>query len=227
MLNMSRIFLLEDDPVLGQTMKRGFELEGYEVVWAKDLRTAVAQWQASPIDLFVLDWNLPDGTGLSLCQTIRKTQTRIPIIFLTARTDEEFAVEALSAGAHDYLRKPCGQSELLVRVKRLLGEAVVREEIIRFGDLVLHLGSRKAEIKGIEVALHRREFDVLVHLVKNGSVVSSRNAILSVIDPDQSITDRAVDAHMSRLRNRFREFGIASIEIKSIYGEGYRLEKVS
>jgi len=222
---MSRIFLLEDDPVLGQTLKRGFELEGYEVVWAKDLRTALSNWRNARIDLFVLDWNLPDGTGLAFCEKIRQVTETTPIIFLTARTEEETAVRALTMGAHDFLRKPCGQAELSARVKRLLGEALNHERTLRFGDLVLQLGSRKARFKDVELAIHHKEFDVLVHLVKNGSVVSSREAILEIVDPEQTISDRAIDAHMSRLRSKFRALGIDSIEIKSIYGEGYRLEK--
>ena len=224
---MSRIFLLEDDPVLGETVKRGFELEGYEVVWVRDLKSALPSWRAAGADLYILDWNLPDGTGLSLCEKIRAVDAKTPVIFFTARTEEETAVEAITTGAQDFLRKPCGQKELLARIKRLLGEALSKEETLRFGDLVLSLGSRKARFRDREIDVHRKEFEVLVHLVRNGDVVSSREAILDIIDPEQSISDRAVDAHMSRLRNRFRKSGIDSIEIKSIYGEGYRLEKAS
>lgn len=224
---MSCIFLLEDDPILGQTVKRGLELEGYTVVWARDLRTGHSLRGQTLVDLYILDWNLSDGTGLSFCTQIRDDDKRVPIIFLTARTEEETAVEALSAGAHDFIRKPCGQAELLARAKRLLGEALNLEELVRFGDLTLHIGSRKARFKNVEFPLQRREFDVLVHLARNGGVISSRDAILEILDPDQTITDRAVDAQMSRLRGRFREFGIEAIEIKSIYGQGYRLEKAS
>lgn len=222
---MSCIFLLEDDPVLGQTLKRGFELEGYKVAWTKDLRSAMDTWQKAAADLYVLDWNLPDGTGLRFCEALRDQNVKKPILFLTAQVAEDKAVQALTAGAHDFLRKPCGQNELIARIKRMLGEALVCEETIRFGDLVLHLGTRKAMYLQIELKMHRKEFDVLVHLVKNGGVISTRNAILAVIDQEQTISDRAVDAHMSRVRNRLKESGVDRIEIKSIYGQGYRLEK--
>jgi DNA-binding response OmpR family regulator len=224
---MSLIFLLEDDPMLGQTVTRGLELDGYEVNWVKDLKSALSVWSAANVDLFILDWNLPDGTGLSFCKTIRKQNVKVPILFLTAQAGEENAIQALTAGAYDYLRKPCGQNELTVRIKRILGEALIREETIRFGDLVLQLGSRKAKYRETDLKVHRKEFDVLVHLIKNGGVITSREAILEVIDPEQVIADRAVDAHMSRLRNRLRDAGITAIEIKSIYGQGYRLEKAS
>lgn len=224
---MSLIFLVEDDPLLGQTVKRGLELEGYEVSWVKDLKSALNAWNAGKVDLFILDWNLPDGTGLSFCKKVREQDSKVPILFLTAQTSEENAVQALTAGAHDYLRKPCGQTELATRIKRMLGEALNHEESIRFEDLVLQLGSRRAKYRETELKIHHKEFDVLVHLVKNGGVISSRDAILEVIDPEQSITDRAVDAHMSRLRNKLKSAGVTTIEIKSIYGQGYRLEKAS
>lgn len=224
---MSLIFLVEDDPMLGQTVKRSLELEGYEVSWVTDLKSAWNTLNVVKVDLFILDWNLPDGTGLSFCRKVREQNAKVPILFLTAQVSEENAVQALTAGAHDYLRKPCGQSELAARIKRMLGEALIHEEVIRFEDLILQLGSRKAKYRETELKIHRKEFDVLVHLVKNGGVISSRDAILEVIDPDQTITDRAVDAHMSRLRNRMKEAGVTTIEIKSIYGQGYRLERAS
>ena len=222
---MSCIFLLEDDPVLGETVKRGFEIEGYQVLWARDLRSAMELSKQASVDLYLLDWNLPDGTGLSFCEQLRRLNVTSPILFLTARTEEEFAVQALSAGAHDFIRKPCGQQELLARIKRLLGETFMNDEVLRFADLKLYLGSRKMKFREIEMSIHRKEFDVLVHLVRNGDVVTSRDSVLNIIDPDGTISDRAVDAHMSRLRTRFREMGIDSIEIKSIYGQGYRMER--
>ena len=221
------IFLVEDDPQLGHTVSRGLELEGYKVIWVKDLKSALHSWKASNVDLFILDWNLPDGTGLEFCKRVRDQKAQVPILFLTAQTSEEYAINALTAGAQDYLRKPCGQGELVARIKRMLGEALSQEDIIRFEDLVLQLGSRKAKYGKTELKIHHKEFDVLVHLVKNGGVISSRDAILEVIDPEQIISDRAVDAHMSRLRTRLKKSGITSIEIRSIYGQGYRLEKAA
>ena len=109
----------------------------------------------------------------------------------------------------------------------MLGEALNHEQVIRFEDLILQLGTRKAKYRETELKIHHKEFDVLVHLVKNGGVISSREAILEVIDPEQAITDRAVDAHMSRLRNKLRNAGVTKIEIRSIYGQGYRLERAS
>lgn len=208
-------------------MKRGLELEGYEVRWAQDLKSALNLWKTIKVDLFILDWNLPDGIGLSFCRKVRDQDPKVPILFLTAQTSEENAVQALTAGAHDYLRKPCGQKELTARIRRMLGEALNHEQVIRFEDLILQLGTRKAKYRETELKIHHKEFDVLVHLVKNGGVISSREAILEVIDPEQAITDRAVDAHMSRLRNKLRNAGVTKIEIRSIYGQGYRLERAS
>lgn len=224
-LGMSSILLLEDDPILGQTVTRGLELEGYKVMWAQDLRGALQIRKRAPVDLYILDWNLPDGVGLTVCEKVREKDHAVPILFLTARTEEEAAVQALTSGAQDFVRKPCGQAELLARVKRLLGEALSQGEILRFGNLVLETDCRKARFKDVAIEVSGKEFDVLVHLVRNGGVISSREAILDIIDPERMISDRAVDSHMSRLRNRFRKLGIEAIEIRCIYGEGYRLEK--
>lgn len=222
---MSCIFIVEDDPLLGSTLQRNLELEGYIVVWSRDLATAERQWSNSRADLIILDWNLPDGVGIEFCRRIRLQNPKIPILFLTAESSEETAVEALIAGAQDYLRKPCGGLELSARIRRMLGEALKPDLAIRFEDLVLYLGSRKAKYRDAELSLHRKEFDVLAQLIQNGDVISTRAAILEVIDPEQMIADRAVDAHMSRLRHKLKTAGIMTIEIRSIYGEGYRLEK--
>ena len=112
---MSRILLIEDDPVLGKGVKLGLELEGYGVEWARDLRSAKAANETEKFDLAILDLGLPDGNGLTFCQGLREAGSRMPILILTAKTDEDTVVAGLTAGANDYIRKPFGSRELIAR----------------------------------------------------------------------------------------------------------------
>lgn len=221
---MTHILLLEDDPILGKNLKLSLELEGFQVSWAQDIQTAEKIETESSFDLFVLDWNLPDGSGTDFCARIRKKNTLVPILFLTARTDEDSAVKALTLGANDFIRKPFGQAEFFARIRANLKDTHVREEQIRFGDLLVLVSQRRALWNKEPIELNRREFDVLAFLAKKADTVVTREELLAVIDKEGLLFDRTIDSHLSHLRGRLRKAGISQLQIASIYGVGYRLE---
>ena len=222
---MSEILLVEDDPALGRGICVKLELAGYKVHWTQDLKSAAETNRKKQLDLILLDLNLPDGNGLTFLKTIRQAGSRIPVIILTAKTDEDSVVEGLQLGANDYVRKPFGDKELVARIKAVLKEPQSRDEQVRYGDLLLLLDQRRVMLGDREIELERREYDVLCHLIQNADKVVTREGLIDAFDKDSEISDRTVDSHISHVRARLRKQGVKTIQISSVYGVGYRLEK--
>jgi two-component system, OmpR family, response regulator len=222
---MRRILLVEDDPGIGSGLKKSLEFEGYEVVWARDLRTAKRENEEHEFQLVLLDLGLPDGSGISFCTQIRETGSRLPIIILTAQTHEESVVAGLQAGANDYVRKPFGNRELLARIENVLREPKTREDQLRFVDLLVLRTQRKVMFNSSEIELTRREYDILVYLTENAEGVVTRERLMNHVDQDGQISDRTLDSHLSHVRSKLKKAGMESIKISPVYGIGYRLEK--
>ena len=224
---MGHLFLLEDDVTLGKNLKLYLETHDYSISWARDLRSAKLLYSQKKIDLMILDWSLPDGTGLEFLQSLDKDSAP-PAFFLTAQEDEASAVEALTEGAVDYLRKPFGQGELLVKIKKLLGEAHNRKQLLRFLNLTLDVNSKSAFLNNQLIKLRRREYSILELLLRKSDQIVTRENVLALIDESgEGVFDRTVDSHMSRLRKALKDSGAKDIEIESVYGSGYRLKKVA
>lgn len=224
---MIRILLVEDDPALGTGLKINLEYEGYEVIWARDLRTAQRENESQSFDLTLLDLGLPDGDGVDFCAQVRGGGSRMPIIMLTAKADEESAVRGLMAGANDYMRKPFGNKELVARIVTVLREPKVRDEQLRFENLVILRSQHKVMYGRQEIEFSRREYDLIVMLVENGDNVVTRERLLQMMDREGEILDRTMDSHFSHIRAKLRRAGVTTLQISSIYGVGYRLEKVT
>ena len=222
---MSKILFVEDDPVLGRSLSVNLEIEGYGVVWVRDLKSAIKVNATEAFNLVVLDLGLPDGNGLSFCSRLREAHSRVPIIILTAQTDEESVVEGLTQGANDYVRKPFGARELLARIKTVLREPSLRENQVRFGELVVLIDQRKSFYDGKEIELSRREFDILSFFVQHAEAVVSRERLIEAVDSGSEINDRTIDPHVSHVRARLRTAGAQLLQISPVYGVGYRLEK--
>jgi two-component system, OmpR family, response regulator len=222
---MSRILLVEDDPVLGTGLKVNLELEGHEVTWVRDLSSAQSANSGSKYELAVLDLGLPDGNGLTLCTNVREAGSRMPIIILTAQTDEDSVVRGLAAGANDYVRKPFGNREFLARVKNVLREPAAREDQSRFGEIVVLREQRSVKFNTNEIEFNRREFDIFSFLIDHRDSVVTRQRLLDFLDKEGEILDRTLDSHVSHIRSKLRKAGALSVQISSVYGVGYRLEK--
>jgi len=222
---MNSLLLVEDDPILGRSLTVYLELEGYKVTWARDLRSATEANETSSFELVILDVNLPDGSGLSLCSSIRSKGSRIPIIFLTAKTDEDSVVEGFNAGANDYVKKPFGNRELLARIKAVLREPARRDAQLRFGNLLVLIDKRQVFIEEKEIDFNRREFDILTILIQNSEAVITRESLLNSLNKAEEVFDRTIDSHVSHIRSKLKKANVNSVQITSVYGIGYRLEK--
>lgn len=222
---MARLLLVEDDPILGRSLTVYLELEGYKIEWARDLRSGTAANDKAQFDLVILDVNLPDGSGLDLCQLIRAKGSRVPIIFLTAKTDEDSVVAGFNAGANDYVKKPFGNRELLARIKASLRETTRRDAQMRFGDLLMLVDKRQVFAHEKEIDLNRREFDILAVLMNQAEAVVTRDNLLEALDKDGEIFDRTIDSHVSHIRTKLKKSELETVQISSVYGVGYRLEK--
>ena len=223
---MNELLLVEDDPVLGRGLSVNLEAEGYKVHWARDLSAAVQMQSGLQPNLMILDLNLPDGNGMSLLKSLRMAGSKTPIIILTAKTDEDSVVEGLTSGANDYVRKPFGNKELLARIKTALRDSETSAPQIRYGDLVVVADKRKILYQDKEIELNRREYDILHYFITHSEAVVTRESLLTSLDKDREIFDRTIDSHVSHVRTRLRQAFVADVQINSIYGVGYRLEKL-
>jgi DNA-binding response OmpR family regulator len=223
---ISKIHLIEDDPVLGRSLSISLETENFHVEWSQTLSDAREKIQARVPDLILLDVNLPDGSGFDFLRDLRLSNPSTPVIVLTARTDEDSVVEGLASGANDYVRKPFGTRELLARVSTALKAPVVSPlNVLKYGDLRVDLERRVVTFGERTVEMNRREFDILTYLVRHAEAVVTRDALLEAVNKGGEIYDRTIDSHISHLRARLRKAEVGGIQISSIYGVGYRLEK--
>lgn len=223
---MAQLMLVEDDPILGRSLSVYLELEGYKTNWFKDHKTTCEAIEKSQEDLIILDVNLPDGSGLDICSKIRERGSRVPIIFLTAKTDEDSVVAGFNAGANDYVKKPFGNRELLARIKALLREPLKRDVQLKFGDLLILPDKRQVLFNEKEIELNRREFDILCVFMGNSEVVVTREILLNSLDKNGEVFDRTIDSHISHIRSKLKKSNVTTVQITSVYGVGYRLEKL-
>lgn len=218
---MNRILVIEDDPLIAMTLKMSLPFQGFEVELCENIRDAHQHLTANKFDIILLDVNLPDGSGLDLCEQLRGTGTRTPILVLTARLDEESAVRGIEAGADDYVRKPFGMKELTARINRLINRNP--QSILEFKSLKINLANRSVQIGPNNIFLGKKEFDILALLMKKKGDIASRTDILSAIDEDADIFDRTIDSHISHLRKKLKAAGLKDLLIASVYGVGYQL----
>ena len=221
---MARILLLEDDPILGKGLMIHLQLAGYEVVWESLIAKARASEASGKFDLLILDVNLPDGSGFDLCRDLRKAGSRLPIMMLTARSDDDSIEAGFESGANDYIRKPFSNRELLVRIQAQLKEPFLRDEQIRCGPVLVLVEKRRVLIDGQDMEFNRREFDIFTHLAKSPGAVLSREQLITALDRGDNILDRTIDSHFSHIRIKLKKKGVQNVSIRSVYGVGYALE---
>jgi DNA-binding response OmpR family regulator len=229
---MPQILLVEDDPLISKSLKMSLGYKEYQVFVAGDLATAKKLFSEHTFDLLILDVNLPDGMSFPFCKSVREKDSQLPIIMLTARTDEESAVQGMTSGADDYVRKPFGINELLVRMQKLLERNTKLAKEIKYGPLKISSSKRMAWAYERELSLGKKEFDILHLLIsKQGEVVTREEIVRVFGGEDSEVYDRTVDSHLSHLRKKLRDCmsaenttGEQAIQITPVYGVGYRLE---
>ena len=223
MTALHQILLVEDDPLIARSLVMSLRYEGFSLTVAASAVEAELALVTHGFDLVVLDVGLPDGNGIALCRQLREREPDLPILMLSARSEEASVVDAINGGADDYVRKPCGVRELSVRMRRLLGPARRSRSVASFGPLHLDLHRRTAEVGGRTLQLGKKEYDILALLVHARGDAVTREQILDGVDHSHAVYDRTIDSHLSHLRAKLRECG-AALRIVAIYGVGYRME---
>lgn len=218
------VLLVEDDSQIQKSLKMNLSLSGYEVATADTVSGALALIEKKNFDLYLLDVNLPDGNGLDLCHEIRAKNIDSPVLFLSARTDEETVVKAMNIGAEDYIRKPFGVEELKLRMKKASAHAPAVRRLMEAGPLSLDIGRRSVSVAGKPLSLGRREFDILTVLIKRAGDVVTRENIINYLGENPDIYDRTIDSHVSHLRRKLRELAGETVQIAPVYGVGYKLQ---
>jgi DNA-binding response OmpR family regulator len=195
------VLLAEDDPAIADPLSRALQREGYEVQVVVDGPAVLDATGEQRVDLLVLDLGLPGMDGLEVCRRLRAGGTELPVLMLTARTDEVDFVVGLDAGADDYVAKPFRLAELLARIRALLRRRV--PEVLDAGGVRMDLGARLVTVDGREVQLANKEFELLRVLMSRAGQVVSRDEILSEVWNDlESKTSKTLDMHMSWLRRK-------------------------
>ena len=220
----NKILLVEDDPVLGEGLVLSLTLEGYEVTWAKNFKDGLENFSVKSFHLVVLDIGLPDGLGTNLCREIRSQNREVPIIFLTAKSDEETVVHGLELGANDFVKKPFSHKELMARIRVYFRERYVPATDIKINELMIRPDNRQVFHKDQELGLNRRQFDILSYFATRPDQIITREQLISHLDQGAAIFDRTVDSHLSQLRKILKTHQVNCIQIVPVYGVGYRLE---
>lgn len=215
-----RIFLLEDDAFLRDGLFEMLQKEGYITKCASTCGEAKVLLSGSRFNLIIFDVMLPDGSGLDLCTEIRKVDTNIPILFLTACDDEIQIVRGLDAGADDYVTKPFKLQELLSRIRALLRRN--SNLIMKSKDIVINPQNITVMKNGKNIFVTPTEFQILSILIRNNGIIVTRNTLLQNIwdDNNNFIDDNTLSVHISRLREK-----IGAEHIVTIRGVGYRWEE--
>lgn len=215
--------LIADDEERWRLLVRDFlENEGFEVLEAADGRQAVDTLRADPeINLVILDIMMPVMDGIAACKEIR-TFSKVPIIIVTAREDEESELSGFRCGADEYVSKPIRMRAFMARVGALLKRMVSSAEILEVAGMRINISSREVFIGGTGIPLTPKEFDLLLFLAQNRNIAKSRQEILHVVwDTDFYGDARTVDTHVKNLRMKLGDTGDA---IRTVRSMGYLLE---
>lgn len=226
---MARILIVEDDPIIRQTEEYALRRAGFEVTSAADGLKGLDLALDQKPDLIVLDLMLPGLDGYRFAEEVRRANSEVAIVMVTALDSERDAIRGLDAGADDYIGKPFSMDELLARVRanlrRVRTRAVVdSDEVIEAGDLRVEPGQLIATIAGEPVQLRLKEFQLLVALGRNpGRLMSRQRLANEVWGYDHLPSSRTIDVHIRRLRQAVEEPS-AWEYIQTVHGAGYRFE---
>lgn len=223
---MARVLLAEDDEMISEPLARALRREGYEVTVASDGRAALAKALEDPgHDLLILDLGLPRLDGLDVCRSVRDAGLTLPVLMLTARTDEIDTVVGLDAGADDYVSKPFRLGELLARVRALLrrGDSTQLNRSPT-GALRMDVHARRAFLHDEELRLTTKEFDLLRVLMREEGKVVSREVLMREVWDNWFGSTKTLDMHVSVLRRKIGDDAQDPRHIVTVRGVGFRFQ---
>ena len=221
---MGNILIVEDDPSIRKLVRVNLEKRGYTVSEAGDSHQAMAIFQAQTVDLVLLDLVLPGLSGVDICLWMR-ARSDVPIIVLSARSEEELKVSALDAGADDYVTKPFGQEELLARVRAFLRRSYAvpnaLNEKIQIGELRIDLEERRVFIGENDLHLTRTEYAILAELARHmDAIVTHDELITEVWGLEYRGSNHYLHNYLGRLRKKLGDYGSL---LETVPGMGYNL----
>ena len=223
-----RILVVDDEPDLLELVRVNLSQAGYTVDLASDGSEALRLLESSKPDLVILDLMLPDVSGTEICRQIRANPdlARLPVLMLTALSQEVDRVVGFELGADDYVTKPFSPRELVLRVKALLrrqGQSDPTGQLLKHDNLTLDADRRRCLVGEESIELTAKEFDLLATFMKRPGLVFSRERLLDVVwGSDVAVTLRTIDTHVKRLREKL---GIAGEMIDTVRGVGYRFNE--
>jgi DNA-binding response OmpR family regulator len=215
-----RLLLVEDDPMVGESIRDGLGQEGYAVDWVRDGKAAETALGAEPYAAVLLDLGLPRRDGLEVLRAARARRNAVPILVITARDAVADRVKGLDAGADDYLVKPFDLDELAARVRALVRRAEGRAApVVRHGPIALDPATREVTLRGKAVALSGREFALLQALLQRPGVVLSRAQLEErLYGWEEEVGSNAVEVHIHNLRRK-----LGADTIRNVRGVGYTI----
>lgn len=226
---LQRIALLEDCQIEADGLSRLFQENGYKVVSYSSGFEFLKMLESESFDLMILDWNVPDITGIEVLHAVRNVnQLTTPVLMLTSRASEYDVVQALNRGADDYLQKPWQPFEIVARVNALLRRQRYAQSMQdeRYSDFILDTKQQQITHKGKVVKLSNKEFLLAQLLLRHMGSPVSRAHISQTVWNDTPIEARTLDVHVSRLRQKLSLTAEEGFSLISVYGYGYRLEKL-
>ncbi|MEA3301638.1 MAG: phosphate regulon transcriptional regulator PhoB [Pseudomonadota bacterium] len=225
----TRILIIEDEKPIREMIRFALEREGYSVDEAGDAATATSSISRQRPDLMLVDWMLPEVSGVNLIRSLRRSEINrdIPVIMLTARGEEMDRVKGLEAGADDYMSKPVAIKELLARIRALLrrSRGFSQEETLQSGMIKLNIATHQVTINDQAVHFGQTEYRLLKFFLQHPERVYSRGQLLDLVWGETVyVEERTVDVHILRLRKLLKPYGVESM-IQTVRGAGYRFSQ--
>jgi two-component system response regulator MprA len=225
--NGQRVLIVDDDPELRRFLRGELAFEGYGCGEAGSGQQALTLIRSETWNLVLLDWSLPDFSGVEVCRRVRQANLTMPVLMLTARDDVRERVEALDSGADDYLTKPFSLEELLARVRARLRRTALADgpgDELVLADLIVRPASREVSRGGEPIHLTAKEFDLLVLLLRQAQQVISRDTIFAALWGEQVVgDDNLLDVYVRHLRRKIERSGAPTL-IQTVRGVGFMLK---
>ena len=234
-METKKILVIEDEPNIRELVLYNLKTNGYDGIAAEDGFMGITMVHREKPDLILLDIMLPEKNGYEICRELREEGDNTPIIMITAKTEETDKVMGLEYGADDYITKPFGIRELMARIKAVLrryesvkgkqGDVEEIDTVLKAGDIIINVERHEVSVKGRNVELTLKEFELLRYLVENRGHVFSRDQLLNYVwGIDYVGETRTVDVHIRHLRQKLSGDGAEDMYIETIRGKGYKVK---